>query len=35
MNHLHNYRPHIWLKEIQIDALIVIIALALFVLLAR
>ena len=32
---LHNYRLHFWLKETQIDALIVIITLALFVLLVR
>jgi hypothetical protein len=32
---LHNYRLHIWLKEIQFDALLLIVALALFVLLAR
>ena len=35
VNLLHNYRAHVWLKETHIDALIAIIALALFVLLAR
>jgi hypothetical protein len=35
VNLLHNYRLHMWLKEIQIDALLVVIALALFALLAR
>jgi hypothetical protein len=32
---LHNYRLHIWLKEIQIDGLIVAVASTLFVLLTR
>jgi hypothetical protein len=32
---LHHYRLHIWLKEIQFDALLVIVALALFTSLAR
>ena len=31
----HHYRLHIWLKEIRLDALLLIVALALFTLLAR
>lgn len=32
---LHHFRLHSWLKEIQFDALLLIVALALFALLAR
>jgi hypothetical protein len=32
---LHHFRLHIWPKEIQFDALLLIVALALFILLVR